>query len=168
MKKEKNASCVKRVWQSKEEAYLARIFAIMKARNRIVFHDGKTHFNDTEIRLISEIVSAMYEGKRLISTQLADLLGITRSAVSQIVNRLEEQGVVQRVADDVDKKIAYIQLADGVLETYGEDLSICFRFLNKVIGKFSEERFFRLCNDFEDFIYLMNDVVIEMKKEEEK
>ena len=26
MKKEKNASCVKRVWQSKEEAYLARIF----------------------------------------------------------------------------------------------------------------------------------------------
>ncbi len=166
MKKEKNATCIKRVSESKEEAYLAQIFAIMKARNRIVFHDGKTHFNDTELRLISEIVSAMYEGKRLISTQLADLLGITRSAVSQIVNRLESQGVLERVADDVDRKIAYVVLAEGVLERYGEDLRICFRFLNKAVGRFGEERFFRLCNDFEAFIYLMNDVVIEMKQED--
>lgn len=168
MKKEKNATCIKRVSESKEEAYLAKIFAIMKARNRIVFHDGKTHFNDTELRLISEIVSAMYEGNRLISTQLADLLGITRSAVSQIVNRLEEQGVVQRVADDVDRKIAYVVLANGVLEKYGEDLAICFRFLNRVMDRFGEERFFRMCNDFEEFIYLMNDVVVEMKKENEQ
>ena len=166
MKREKSNVCEKRTFESKEEEYLAKIFAIMKARNRIIFHDGKTHFNDTELRLISEIVSAQYEGKRLISTQLADLLGLTRSAISQIVNRLEEQGVVQRLADDVDKKIAYVVLAEGVLEKYGEDLSICFRFLNKVIDKFGEERFFRMCNDFESFIYLMNDVVVEMKQEE--
>ena len=168
MKKGKNATCIKRISESKEEAYLAKIFAIMKARNRIVFHDGKTHYNDTELRMISEIVSAMYEGKRLISTQLADLLGITRSAVSQIVNRLEEQGVVQRVADEVDRKIAYVVLADGVLETYSEDLKLCFCFLNRIIDKFGEDRFFRLCNDFEEFIYLMNDVVLEMQKEKKE
>ncbi len=166
MKKEKKDTCLKRISQSKEEAYLAKIFSMMKARNRIIFHDGKTHYNDTELRLISEIVSAMYEGKRLISTEIADLLGITRSAVSQIVNRLEEQGVVQRVADDVDKKIAYIMLADGVLEKYGEDLDKCFCFLNRAVGRFGEERFFRMCDDFERFIYLMNDVVVEMKNEE--
>ncbi|MBQ7923773.1 MAG: MarR family transcriptional regulator [Clostridia bacterium] len=166
MKKGEGARCAKRISSCKEETYLAKIFSMLKARNRIVFHDGKTHFNDTELRLLSEIVSAMYEGNRLISTQLADLLGITRSAISQIVNRLEEQGVVQRVADEVDRKIAYIVLADGVLETYGEDLEICFRFLHEVVGKFGEERFFRMCDDFETFINMMNDVCREMKKEQ--
>ena len=165
MKKENDVTYVKRISESKEEAYLAKIFSIMKARNRIIFHDDETHFNDTELRMISEIVSAMYEGKRLISTQLADLLGITRSAVSQIVNRLEEQGVVHRVADDVDKKIAYIMIADGIMEKYGEDLQKCYTFLNKVVKVFGEERFFSMCNDFEQFIYLMNEVLDDMRKE---
>ena len=163
MKTEKGRTREKRVYGSKEEAYLARIFSILKARSRIVFHDGDTHYNDTELRLISEIVSAMYEGKRLISTQLASSLGLTRSAVSQIVNRLEGQGVLQRVSDEVDKKIAYVELAEGVLEKYGEDLAVCFTFLNRVIGQFGEQRFFRMCDDFETFIGMMDVVCQEMK-----
>ncbi len=158
MKKEKKACCTKRVFSCKEEAYLARIFSLLKTRNRIVFHNDKTHFNDTELRMISEIVSASYEGRRLISTQLADLLGVTRSAISQIVNRLEGQGVVQRVADAVDKKIAYIELADGVMDAYGVDMNTCFEFLHEVVGKFGEERFFRMCDDFENFIDLVTTI----------
>ncbi len=163
MKKEQNGNCAKRISSCKEETYLAKIFSLLKARNRIIFHDEKTHYNDTELRLISEIVSAMYEGKRLISTQLADLLGLTRSAISQIVNRLEEKGVLQRVADEVDRKIAYIQLADGVLETYSKDLEICFCFLHELVGKFGEERFFRMCDDFEKFISLATVVFDDIK-----
>ncbi len=166
MKREQNGVRAKRVFSCKEEAYLARIFSLLKARNRIAFHEGHTFFNDTEIRLISEIVSAMYEGKRLISTRLADLLGVTRSAISQIVNRLEEQGVVKRVADEVDRKIAYIELSEGILDTYSKDLENCFRFMHEVVGKFGEERFFRMCDDFEAFIDLSNMVVAEIRKEE--
>lgn len=165
MKKKKNTACLKRVTESKEEMYLVKIFDIIKAKNRIVFHDGEMNFNDTELRLISEIVSATYEGKRLISTQLADALGITRSAVSQIVNRLEERGVVQRVADDIDKKIAYIIIAEDILDTYGEDLKNCYEFLHKAIGSFGEERFFRMCDDFEQFIGAINETMVKMREE---
>ncbi len=164
MKKEQNARCAKRISSCKEETYLAKIFSILKARSRIIFHDGKTHYNDTELRLISEIVSAMYEGRRLISTQLADLLGVTRSAISQIVNRLEEQGVVQRVADEVDRKIAYIQLADGVMDSYSKDLEACFAFLHEAVGRFGEERFFRMCDDFEKFIDLAKEICEQIPK----
>ncbi len=168
MKKQTYGKCEKRAPSCKEETYLAKIFSLIKAKNGIVFHSGKTYFNDTELRMISEIVSATYEGRRLISTRIADLLGLTRSAISQIVNRLEAQGIVQRVPDEVDKKIAYIMLADGVLETYGKDLEICFRFLHEIVGKFGEERFFRMCDDFEQFIGLMNDVCVDMKKKEDE
>ena len=58
----------------KSERYLHMLFSFLKKREGIVLSEKMTHFNNTEIRLISEILSAKYEGKRLISTQLANLL----------------------------------------------------------------------------------------------
>ncbi len=168
MKKDQSIQKTKRVPACKEEGYMAKIFSLLRAKNRIVFHDEKTHFNDTEIRLMSEIVSASYEGKRLISTQLADLLGVTRSAISQIVNRLEGQGVVKRVADEVDKKIAYIEITKEIWDTYNQDLEMIFRFLHEVVGKFGEERFYRMCEDFESFIELAKNAAETMQKNSAK
>lgn len=147
---------VQKVDQSKESDYLGRLFTLLKMQDRIIFREGKSRFNNTEFRLIGEIVSAKYEGKRLISTQIAKRLGITRSAVSQIVNRLEKQCVVQRVPDDVDKKIAYIELSKGILEAYGDDLQNALTFVGNVVAQYGEERFYRLCDDFNSFIQIMD------------
>ncbi|MBE5739494.1 MAG: MarR family transcriptional regulator [Clostridiales bacterium] len=137
--------------EEKSEKYLYMVFSLLKKRDDIILSDKEMHFSNTEIRLLFEILSAEYEGKRLISTQLAKILGITRSAVSQIVNRLEERGVVKRVADDVDRKIAYIEITEPTMEAYREDLKNCQNFIQRVIDQFGEENFdtmFTLLNDF--------------------
>ena len=72
----------------KSEKYLYMVFSLLKKRESIIISDKETHFSNTELRLLFEVLMAKYEGKRLISTQLSKLLGVTRSAVSQIVNRL--------------------------------------------------------------------------------
>ncbi len=144
----------------KSEQYLYEIFTMIKKRESLTDSVKSKHFSDTELRLLAEILLAAYEGKRLISTQLATLLGITRSAVSQIVNRLEAQGVVRRVADDVDRKIAYIEITEGVLETYKDDLKLCAEFVDSVVEDFGEENFFTMTKLFGDFIDL-----IEKKRE---
>ena len=72
--------------------YLDVMIDLLRKRDRIEVAVKKTYFNSTELRLISEVLGAKKEGKRLISTQLADLLGVTRSAISQIVNQLEKEG----------------------------------------------------------------------------
>ncbi len=138
----------------KEEEYLVRIFSLLKKRENIVFNDKKANFNNTELRLLSEIISANYENRRLISTQLAQMLGVTRSAVSQIVNNLENRGVVRRVADEVDRKIAYIEITEGIIEAYGEDVENCKKFVKEVVEEFGEERFFTMCNAYDEFIAL--------------
>ena len=137
------------------EKYLNDIFMIMKQMNDLTVADKETRFNHTEMRLLGEIMASRYVGKRLISTQLADLLGLTRSAISQIVNRLESQGIVQRVADDVDRKIAYIEVTEEALKNYGDDLKICVEFVGKVVKKFGVERFNIMCSAFEDFCALV-------------
>ena len=138
-----------------KEKYLNGIFSMMKDMDNLTIADKSTRFNSTEMRMIGEIMASRYVGKRLISTQLAQLLGITRSAVSQIVNRLEAQNVVRRVADDVDRKIAYVEITEEALETYGEDLEICVDFVGRVVEKFGEERFNNMCKAFEDFCALV-------------
>lgn len=141
--------------ENKRKRYLNMLFSMLRKREQITLSDTKTYFNNTEIRLIGEVLSAGYAGKRLISTRLADILGVTRSAVSQIVNKLEKQGIVRRVPDDVDKKIAYIEVTEDALEKYGSDLQLCIQFIGDVVEKFGEEKFetmYALINDFSDLL----------------
>ena len=134
------------------EKYLYMVFSLLKKRDRIIISDQETHFNNTEIRLLFEVLSAKYEGRRLISTQLAALLGVTRSAVSQIVNHLEKQNVVKRVADDVDKKIAYIEVTEETMAAYKEDLQNCQDFIVRVIEKFGADKFDKMFTLLDEFI----------------
>lgn len=141
--------------QNKNAKYLTMLFSMFKNREQSFNSATKTHFNGTEIRLIGELLFAEYEGKRLISTRLADILGITRSAVSQIVNKLEQEGVVRRVPDEVDRKIAYVEVTDEALEKYGEDLRLGAEFARTIVEKFGEERFemlYVLLNEFTELL----------------
>jgi DNA-binding MarR family transcriptional regulator len=140
---------------SKNEKYLSMAFTMLKMREGLSLCDKETHFNNTELRLIGEVISAKYEGKRLISTQIAKTLGVTRSAISQIVNRLEAENVVKRVADDVDRKIAYIEVTDSTMETYKADMKTCLDFLGRVVDKFGEENFEKLYELFNTFLQLL-------------
>ena len=145
------------------EKHLGAMFTLLKKRESLALTGKNSQFNDTELRLIGEVLSAKYEGKRLISTHLAKILGVTRSAISQIVNRLEEKGVVKRVADDVDRKIAYIEVTDEVLTQYQTELKLCAAFAGRVVKSYGAEKFGTLCKMFEEFVE-----VIEAEKEKSK
>ena len=134
-----------------DERYLNALFELVKKTESLSMADKQTHFNNTEIRLLGEVMAAQYAGKRLISTQLAKLLGVTRSAVSQIVNRLEGQGLVKRVADEVDRKIAYIEITEDTLEKYREDLEVLVGFVGRVVKKYGVEKFDEMCQMFNEF-----------------
>jgi DNA-binding MarR family transcriptional regulator len=146
------------------EQYLARLFSMMKKRENMLIVDKKVHFNNTELRMICEIMAAKYEGKRLISTQLAKLLGITRSAVSQIVNRLEERGVVKRVDDEVDRKIAYIELSEDIVKLYREDLQQYLACVGAIVQEFGEDKFNTMCDLVEEFNTITQDKLKRAKK----
>ena len=137
---------------SANEKHLQMLYALSKRRESLAIANKNTHFKDMELRLLAEIVQAKNEGVRLISTQLADKLCITRSAISQIVNRLESEGIVKRVPDAVDRKIAYIELTDETLALYKKDWAYCQQFFGKIVKNFGEERFVEMCNLVNAFI----------------
>ncbi|MBQ8685896.1 MAG: MarR family transcriptional regulator [Clostridia bacterium] len=136
----------------KNEEYLFKVFGILKARESFVISSEKTHFNKTELRLISEVLAASYENRRLFSTQIAKILGVTRSAVSHTVNRLEARGVVKRIPSNTDKKVEYIEISEDILKTYKEDIQKCVRFVGEVVEEFGEDDFYKMCELYEKFV----------------
>ena len=134
------------------DKHLGMLFMLLKKRDGIAFANHSTEFNSTEIRMLGEIVSAEYVGRRMISTQLAKALGVTRSAISQTVNRLEENGVVRRVPDEVDRKIAYIEITPAAYQNYAEALTMFKSFVDRVVQKFGEQEFEKLYEAYGAFL----------------
>ena len=110
-------------------------------------------FNNTEMQLIKEILRAKETGGRMISSRLAKVLGITRSAVSQMVSKLEAKNVVKRVPDDKDRKIAYIELSDTARAQYEDMKGRVNAILSSVIGELGDEKvetFVKSAHEFVD------------------
>ena len=146
--------------RKKQEEYFAEICYFAKSKESWLPNNRDSNLNRTELRLISEIIAAQYGGERVISTQLAKRIGVTRSAVSQIVANLEKAGVLCRVPSPTDKKIAYVEIADGAIKKYGEALDCVLSFLGETVEEFGEENFLQMCKLFRQFV----DVVNEKKK----
>ncbi len=141
--------------EAENKEYLSKIFSMLKNMENVVMVNKKTQFNNSELRLISEVLMAKYQGKRYISTQLAGRLNVTRSAISQIVNKLEAQGLVKRTPVAEDKKTAWVEIADGALETYEKELGVAAEFAGKVVKKYGVaklEKLIALANEFADTV----------------
>ncbi len=140
---------------TKEEnrEYLQRIFGMIREMERVTAVPANERFNNTEIRLMNELIYAADMGERLISTQLADRLGITRSAVSQIVGKLEKEGAIRRVPDEVDRKIAYVELTDNILEENQDAIDDYLYFIGCIVSRMGVnklEKFLKLADQFYD------------------
>ena len=134
-----------------EKDYLRRIFLLSKKVEEIMQTDKSTPFNTTELRLMKELLIARLEGTRLISTQIAKRLGVTRSSVSQMVNKLETQGIVRRQADEVDRKIAYILMTEEAEQMCKAELSKWNMGVEKIVTKFGEEKMEQLLVMMDEF-----------------
>ena len=137
--------------QAENKVYLHKIFEMFRDMEYTINAQRHERYNNTEIRLLNEIVYASANGERLISTQIATRLGITRSAVSQMVAKLEKDGALRRVADEVDRKIAYIELTETVAACYKEIVEQYADFVGKVIaymGISKMDKFLSLTDEF--------------------
>lgn len=138
---------------------MREIYNIAKRLEGIKIFKHAFPFNNTEMQMMKEIVRVKEEGKRIISSDLAKELGVTRSAVSQIVNKLEKQDIVRRVPDDRDRKIAYIELSESARGVYEHMKNEVNRIMAHIIEKLGEGR----VNDFiecaDDFLGAFDEAV---------
>lgn len=138
-----------------ENRYLVRLIRVAKAVCNFDFFPGSTNLTRTEFQLLQEVIAERSQGKDIISSELARRLGITRSAVSQTVAKLEKRGVIKRMASEYDKKIAYIRLSDKCAEIYESQCKQAAEFLEAVVMEFGIDRFHRLLDENDALIDIL-------------
>ncbi|MGN1076887.1 MAG: MarR family winged helix-turn-helix transcriptional regulator [Candidatus Gallimonas sp.] len=149
--------------------YLIKIIQTVKDMESLELFPQASKLTQTEFRLIREIVMEKEQGKNIISSELARRLGITRSAVSQLVTKLEERDIVKRTASPTDRKIAYVCLSDSALAIFGKQCAQANDFVERVVAKFGEERINFLIEEYDKLVEAVNETKKEMqnKKTEE-
>ena len=148
-------------------AYLLRLFQTIKEMEGLNFFTGKSKLSRTEFRLLREIVLENEQGRDIISSELARRLGVTRSAISQLVSKLEKQGVVRRVAASDDKKIAYVRLSERAVSAFEAQCKNVNLLAERVVAEFGAERPDALIDTNHEFLAVVKKVRGEEKAPEE-
>ncbi len=142
---------------------ILRMIAVFKRLEGLNLFPEKSQLSKTEFRLIREILLEKEKGLDIISSELARRLGLTRSAISQIVNKLEEKGIVERTAALVDRKIAYIRLSQSAIKAYEKTCRAANELMGRVVEEFGEDRVEPILNACEEFAAIFERVREEVK-----
>lgn len=144
--------------------YLNKLILTVKFMEGIDMMPTNANLTQTEFRLIREIVMEREAGNQIISSELARRLNITRSAVSQLVTKLEKRGIVKRAASPTDRKIFYVVLSDASLAVFNQQCSEANKLINQVVGEFGKEKTDKLIELAEEFAAVFD----KLRKESEK
>ena len=90
--------------------YLNKLILTVKFLEELNILPANANLTQTEFRLIREIVVEREAGNQIISSEIARRLNITRSAVSQLVTKLEKRGIVKRMASPTAVSYTHLTL----------------------------------------------------------
>ncbi|WP_077619312.1 MarR family winged helix-turn-helix transcriptional regulator [Bacillus sinesaloumensis] len=72
------------------------------------------------------------------STELADVFEVKKSAITAIINRLYEKGLIERTRDENDRRLVYLTLSDKGNELFSKTEERVHKLVETIIGEFSE------------------------------
>lgn len=120
--------------------YLIRLLSIAQGLDSVNLFPEVSKLTKTEFRILREIVVEERQGNRIISSELARRVGVTRSAISQIVTKLEERDVLQRTDAPDDRKIAYVNLSQKAHDIFNKECELVNANMEKVVEEFGTEK----------------------------
>ncbi|MDR4889509.1 MarR family transcriptional regulator [Fredinandcohnia sp. QZ13] len=83
------------------------------------------------------------------STELAEVFEVKKSAITAIINRLFEKGLIQRTRDENDRRIVYLTLSNKGNELFTKTEERVHKLVESIIGEFSEEEIVRFLKTYE-------------------
>jgi DNA-binding MarR family transcriptional regulator len=78
-----------------------------------------------------------YAGVKM--SNLSEYLEITKSAVSQVMNSLEQKRLIERTMADSDRRVIYVKLTDEGEKVLKRMREMCWRGLTEVLDRLGDE-----------------------------
>ncbi|WP_040213014.1 MarR family winged helix-turn-helix transcriptional regulator [Clostridium polynesiense] len=118
----------------------AEISALLKEINHELNNKLKCSFKDFDLTLPQiNALKILYSHKKLKISELSQKMNLANSTVSGIVDRLEKQGLLERVRSSEDKRIVYLILSPKTEEIKDDIHNTVNDYLASLVSKGSEE-----------------------------
>lgn len=108
------------------------------------------------------ILSYIHQSRECTSSELADAFDVNKSAITAIINRLADRGLIERTRDENDRRVVYLTLSDQGKELHKKTQEKVHLLVESFITQFDETEITNFINTYEKLALILTN----MKKEE--
>ena len=125
--------------------------SLIDFKNALGINNFSNELTETEFKFISIVAEAEMKEQTINLTSISDELRVTRSAITQIANKLEKKEFIEKYTLPTNKKEIYLKTGKKATEQYNkimEKISYFFEKLFKEIGQEgidNIERYIAIC-----------------------
>ncbi|WP_423802012.1 MarR family winged helix-turn-helix transcriptional regulator [Neobacillus sp. SAB-20_R2A] len=108
------------------------------------------------------ILRYIHQTGECTSTELAEVFQVNKSAITAIINRMTDRGLIQRTRDEKDRRVVYLTLTKEGVELFQSAQEKVHQLVESIITQFDE-------TEITTFIYTYEKLaqILDNKKQEE-
>ncbi|MFB3161813.1 MarR family transcriptional regulator [Neobacillus sp. 179-J 1A1 HS] len=108
------------------------------------------------------IIGYIQKSEECTSTELAEAFEVNKSAITAIINRLADRGLIERTRDENDRRVVYLTLSEKGKELIQKTQEKVHLLVESFITRFDEAEITNFINTYEKLALILTN----MKKEE--
>jgi len=108
------------------------------------------------------ILRYISQSQECTSSELADAFIVNKSAITAIINRMVDRGLIQRTRDENDRRVVYLALTDEGNQLYQDCQEKIQLLVKSIITQFEESEIKNFINTYEKLAF-----ILDKKKNEE-
>ena len=138
--------------------------ALFDFRNALGINNFSKDLSETEFRLISLVSEAQDSDYNIKLTEISEKLNVTRSAITQVTNKLVEKEYIEKYTLPSNKKEVYLRIGKKAIEQYDKVVAKTTFFFEKLFEEIGQEG----VDNIERYIDIAKKIGMQMKMESEK
>ena len=138
--------------------------ALFDFRNALGINNFSKDLSETEFRLISLVSEAQDSDYNIKLTEISEKLNVTRSAITQVTNKLVEKEYIEKYTLPTNKKEVYLRIGKKAIEQYDKVVAKITFFFEKLFEEIGQEG----VDNIERYIDIAKKIGMQMKMESEK
>lgn len=117
-----------------------KVLKLMKQVRNSIRQNITDHYKELQLTAPQGMLVGIlaHHGKTKIS-DLSEKLGLSNSTVSGIIDRLEKQGLVERIRSEEDRRVVYVETTEEFKEKSKKHFGEMGRILEDIINKAAPE-----------------------------
>lgn len=99
----------------------------------------------------------IYQIESCTPSDLAEVFGVKKSAITAMVNRMWKKGWIQRTRDEMDRRVVYLTLTDAGKELYLKTETRIHKLVESVLQNFDQTEVEQFLGTYEKLFRILSD-----------